>query len=224
MPSVDIKTIYKKLVENYSNNYPSNPLKILNMHIEAYVAREWKTKESAILDLALRKGIEIPIVQELIKKGRERKEAIKEVSKNIKLQVAETEVEQWVKAVRKEQAREEVKISIYAKERMKQQIEDCEKSLEKLTTLFSKGGIGEESYKIAVRKIEKDIEDLRSGKEIYVARREMIEERKPSYYHESTEPSRLWYFVPILFSLLGGIVAYIGVRYEHACMQTIFLR
>lgn len=91
MSSEEIKIVYKKLVERYVNDFPhGNPLWILNKHIEAYVKHEWKTKESAILDLALRNGIEIPKVKELIEDGKERKEAILEVSKNIKFQVSDT--------------------------------------------------------------------------------------------------------------------------------------
>jgi hypothetical protein len=105
MPSREIKTIYMELVQNYAMAYPSDPLGILNMHIEAYVRHEWKAKEPAVLDLAWRKGIEIPQVKELIERGKTKREAILEASKNMQLKVSETEVEKWLKELKKEKPR-----------------------------------------------------------------------------------------------------------------------
>jgi hypothetical protein len=85
--------------------FPSNPLGSLNTHIEAYVRHEWKTKEQAVLDLAWRKGIKIPQVKELIEKGKTKREAILEASKNLQLKVSETEVEKWLKELKKKPRR-----------------------------------------------------------------------------------------------------------------------
>jgi len=132
MSSEEIKTIYKKLVQSYVNDYPrADPLwvlnEVLNKHIEAYIRYEWKAKEPAILDLALRNGIEIPKVKELMEKGRTRKEAIVEVSKKMQFQISETEVENWLKELRKEKLR---KVKKVAKREMEPQIKDYEKTRE----------------------------------------------------------------------------------------------
>jgi len=98
MASEEIKAIYKKLVQSYVEDFPrGKPLWILNKHIDAY-AQQWKAKEPAIVDLALRNRIGIPQVKELIEKGRTKKEAIQEVSRTMKFQVSEAETEQWLKA------------------------------------------------------------------------------------------------------------------------------
>jgi len=230
MSSEEIKTIYKKLVQSYVNDYPrADPLwmlnEVLNKHIEAYIRYEWKAKEPAILDLALRMGIEIPKVKELIEKGRTRKEAILEVSKNMKFQVSEAEVEKWLKGLKKKPSEEVKKV---AKQKMEQQIKDYEKSIERLTTLFSKGEMSEESYKRAIKTIERNINELRSGKEVSV-----IEERKetivkpetfyPSYARRYTEPTKLWYLVPFFFGIIGGLIGYVAVKGEDDEMATNLL-
>jgi len=109
MSSGEIKTIYKKLVQRYGSAYSRNPLSVLNTRIEAYVRHEWKAKEPAILDLALREGVEIPKVKELIEKGRTRREAILEVSKIMKFRVSETEAKKWLKELKKKKPGTEVK-------------------------------------------------------------------------------------------------------------------
>jgi len=225
MSSEEIKTIYKKLVQSYVNDYPrANPLwvlnNVLNKHIEFYTREEWKAKEPAILDAALRMGIEIPKVKELIEKGITRKEAILEVSKNMKFQVSVEEVKEWLKELKKKEPRT---VKEVAKRKMEQQIKDYEKSIERLTNIFSKGEISEESYKIAIKKIERNIDELRSGKEVSV-----IEERKetivkpetfhPSYERRYTEPTKLWYLVPLFFGIIGGLIGYVAVKDEDEDM------
>jgi hypothetical protein len=96
MSSEEINAIYKKLVQKYVNDFPRyDSLFMLNRDINAKMWNEWETKEPAILDLALEEGIEIPKVKELMEKGRTRKEAILEVSKNMKFQVSMTEAKEW---------------------------------------------------------------------------------------------------------------------------------
>ncbi len=264
MSSEEIKTIYKKLVQSYVDRIPhGNPLWVLNKHINAYSKDQWKTKEPAILDLALREGIEIPEVKELIEKGRTRKEAILEVSKNMKFQVSEREAEKWLKEVhvealyeellryystqhtnpkeilyyrikelqREGRTREEAILALYeeekpgeaisrrkAQEAVEKQILEREKTLERLTILFSKGEINEESYRIGVKEIEKDMKNLRGGKRVSVTMPARTKPEKPYSYHAYMEPTKLWYLVPFFFGLLGGVVAYVGVKDEDRGM------
>jgi len=76
-----------------------------------------------------------------------------------------------------------------------------EKDVERLTTLFSKGEISEESYKRAIEPIEKDIDKLR--KEITLPSRPS----HPTYEEEPTSLwyllRYLWYLVPLFFGLIG---------------------
>jgi hypothetical protein len=127
MSSREIKTIYKELVQNYAMAYPSDPLKILSMHIEAYVRYEWKAKEPAVLDLAWRKGIEIPKVKELIERGKTKREAILEASKNMQLKVSETEVEKWLKELKEEKP---TRVEEVAKPIVVERVKTYEKPLE----------------------------------------------------------------------------------------------
>jgi hypothetical protein len=127
MSSREIKTIYRKLVQNYAVAFPSDPLRILNMHIEAYIKHEWKAKVPAVLDLAWREGIEIPQVKELIEKGKTKREAILEASKNMQLKVSEAEVEKWLKELKKEKPR---KVEEVAKPIVVEKVETYEKPLE----------------------------------------------------------------------------------------------
>ena len=117
-----------ELVQNYALAFPSDPLRILNMHIEAYVKHEWKFKEAAVLDLAWREGIEIPQVKELIEKGKTKREAILEASKKMQLKVSETEVDKWLEELRKEKPR---RIEEVAKPIVEEKVETHEKPLEK---------------------------------------------------------------------------------------------
>lgn len=105
-------------------------------------------------------------------------------------------------------------------------------TIEKLTTLLSEGEITEESYKTAIKKIEKDMKDLRSGKEVSVTedKEETIEKPKTyrrsyDYAHAYAEPTKLWYLVPLLFGLIGGLIGYVGVKDENEGMaiQLLFL-
>ncbi len=216
MSSEEIKTIYKKLVRRYVRARPhGEPLWVLNQHIEAYTRNVWKAREPAIIDLALREGVEIPKVEELIEKGRTRTDAILEVAENMKFGVSETEVKKWLEEPEMQKPERSEKVP---RQRIKPPIEEYEKSIERLTTLFSKGEINEESYKIAVKRIERDMGDLRSGNGVSVTMPARTKPKKSYSYYEHTEPTRLWYIVPLFFGILGGLVAYVGVKDEDKRM------
>jgi len=80
-----------------------------------------------------------------------------------------------------------------------QEIKQLKKKTEELSVLFSQSKISEESYKIAVKKIEENISELRSGMELSVVEKKF-------------KPSALWWLVPFFFGILGGIIAYVGVK------------
>jgi len=196
---------------------------MLNKHIEACTKGQWKAKEPAILDLALREDIEIPKVKELIEKGKTRKEAILQISKNMRFQVSETKVEKWLKGLKKETPKVAGEV---AKQKVEQQIKEYQKSIERLTTLFSKGEINEESYKRAIKTIERNIDQLRSGKEVSVVdeRKVMtVEPRTTLLSYPPSNPSKLWYIVPFFFGIIGGLIGYVAVKDEDEDMAMILL-
>jgi len=112
---------------------------------------------------------------------------------------------------------EEGELTREEKEKIKEVIiKKKERSIERLTTLFSKGEISEEPYKRAIETIEKDIDKLR---------KETITPSRPSYPTYEEEPTSLgylsrylWYLVPLFFGLLGGIIAYLIVKEDDEKM------
>ena len=109
------------------------------------------------------------------------------------------------------------------------QIAKLREKIDSLTTLFSKGEIREATYVRGVKKIEDDINKLQQEHGIprvehrrtpmtisEKARRKMIDELDESeetqYRHHNGSASQAWYLVPFFFGILGGIVAYVGVK------------
>lgn len=103
------------------------------------------------------------------------------------------------------------------------QVAKLREKIDSLTTLFSKGEITEETYVRGVRKIEDDINTLQQEHGIPkvehkrtlmnisgTAGRKTIEEVEETKYRHGADSA--WYLVPFFFGILGGIVAYVGVK------------
>lgn len=110
-----------------------------------------------------------------------------------------------------------------------QRVKQLEEKIAQLTALFSKGEIGEESYKTALRTPEKELKSLKPQVKPSRVRVRKIRE-EPAYPRRSElcsdfrgQPSVLWWLFPFLFGILGGIVAYIGVKDEDEEMATNIL-
>jgi hypothetical protein len=114
-----------------------------------------------------------------------------------------------------------------------QQIEQFKEKIKRLAVLFSKGEISEESYKTSVKSIEENIDRLRRGVEIPTVREPTLssvsseEPRPPSVSLEyartrgwAAKPTGLWWLVPFFFGIIGGIVAYVGVKDDDAEMAS----
>lgn len=90
-------------------------------------------------------------------------------------------------------------------------VKELEEKIARMTVLFSSGEIGEESYKTALRTLENELKDLKPNREPFRVkpRQTLVDEISSDL---SWKPSPLWYLLPFLFGLLGGIVAYIGLK------------
>lgn len=142
-------------------------------------------------------------ILELVREGRTREEAI----------IALYEEKAKLTPAEAEKLRE-------AEEAIKRQISDYERSIERLTNLFSKGEISEETYKRAIRTIEKNIDELQKETPTPSPR---IRPSRPSYPTYEEEPTALWYLVPLLFGIIGGIIAYVAVKDEDIGMAELLL-
>jgi len=101
------------------------------------------------------------------------------------------------------------------------QIANLREKIDSLTALYSKGEISEETYLRGVKKIEEDISGLQEEHKIptvrswertptSVSRYALQETREETRNYGS--PEKAWWLVPFLFGILGGIVAYVGVK------------
>lgn len=98
-------------------------------------------------------------------------------------------------------------------------------AIERLSVFFAEGRINEQSYLISVRKLEERIKRLEETKESPDIEQTSVENlrqsREPSFVEES--PTALWYLIPFFFGLIGGFVAYIGVKDRDESMATNLL-
>ena len=121
------------------------------------------------------------------------------------------------------------------------QIDDYGRTIEKLTLLFSEGKMSEESYIRAIKTIEekmngKDVASMDIAKSYIICSackkvisrslkvcpycgwnmRETISHS--SRVHHVEKPTSFWYFAPLLFGLIGGLLGYVGVKDEDRNM------
>ena len=129
-------------------------------------------------------------------------------------------------------SREEAVLQILEKyHTVKQQIEKYENSVERLTRLFANREISEESYKRAIKSLENEIERLEGN----LLTSNSVEEIEPLETFSEAEKDILkkeeelsihsifWWFVPFFFGILGGLIAYIGVKSEDEGMAKSLL-
>lgn len=105
--------------------------------------------------------------------------------------------------------------SIIAK--IEQEIKKYEEEKANLAVLFANQKIGEKSYLAATKALETKITELKKAKENLRLSRETIAKLSESGEFEeasSAKPTALWYLVPFLFALIGGIIAYVGTKDE----------
>jgi len=124
-----------------------------------------------------------------------------------------------LKREEKERLRQQTEILRQKEEKEREEkITELKERIARLTILFSKGEISEESYKTAVKTLEKNIENLKPQVKAQLETTREIRE-EPVY----AEPSALWWLVPFFFGILGGIVAYVGVKEDDEEMASNLL-
>lgn len=110
-------------------------------------------------------------ISELVREGRTRKKAILRLYEE-EGKITRAEAEELEEAIRKKK-----------EEAIEQQIKEHKKSVEKLTLLFSKGELNEESYKAAIKPLEEKIARLEREKkeeEIDKLKQELVELPAPT--------------------------------------------
>jgi len=189
--------IFEKLLLLYEGEGYTSPKQVLHYHI-IELMREGRTREEAIITLYEEKAKlatgEAAKLREAIKKKKaeeEKKEAIREKKE----------------AIRKKKAEEAIK----------RQIHEYERNIEELSTRFSKAEISEESYRTAVKVLEKKIDKLKEGREgvaLPIRRPEVIRTRtnyKPQE-RDSTGTASLYCLIVGFFFLLAGLGCIFYVR------------
>jgi hypothetical protein len=103
--------------------------------------------------------------------------------------------------------------------KIEQEIKNYEEEKAKLAVLFANGKIGEKSYLVATESLESKIGELKKAKESPALSQKAIAKLcEPDEFEgevsSATKPTALWYLIPFLFGLIGGIIAYIGTKDE----------
>lgn len=218
MSSEETDRIRERLLQIYARRY-QKPEFVLNHHIDDLV-KEGKTREQAVLHLYRQATKEERLSDEVddtykkllieyAEKGFTNPEGTLELTLKTFVDEGKTReqaiLELWGKESHRAHRREEVE----------EEIEQYRRKINRLAVLFSQGEISEDSYKESVKAIEGNISRLRRGVEIPTVQEPRL--HSSSYAHqsdliESTEPTGLWWLVPFLFGIIGGLVAYVGVK------------
>lgn len=93
-------------------------------------------------------------------------------------------------------------------ENINREIWNCKKTIERLSVLFAEGKIHEQTYLKSVETLEKKIDKLNKIKESPLTRSESPYDSEELENAFLEKPTTLWYLVPFLFGVLGGIVAF----------------
>ncbi len=216
MSSEETDRMLEELLKIYARRY-QKPEFVLNHHIDGLV-KEGRTKEQAVLFLytqitkeeKLSEEVE-EIYRRLLTKYADRGFTNPEGTLELTLKTFIDEGKTRERAIRELWKNE----SYRSQNRHEVDIEQLREKINRLAVLFSQGEISEDSYKESVKAIEGNIDRLRRGVEIPT----VMETRVPptpyvreSDYVEHIEPSGLWWLVPFFFGIIGGIVAYVGVK------------
>lgn len=223
MSSKETDGIYKKLLRIYARRY-QKPEWVLNHYIDGLV-KEGKTREGAIVHLYQKEArdkassVEIDetykkLLIEYSMKGLTNAEAVLENTIKTFVDEGRTREQAIHEIWEKEMAR------MPSRHEIEQSIEHSREKIDRLAVLFSQGEISEESYKSSVKAIEENIDEVRRGNEIpkvSASRPPSITSRYESEWVRG-EPTQLWWLVPFFFGIIGGIVAYVGVRSDDEDM------
>jgi len=97
---------------------------------------------------------------------------------------------------------------------IEQEIRKCEAGIERLAVLLADGKIGEQSYVAATKAFENRLDALKKAKGNPNVLLSPSGDVGGFEEVSSGRPTLLWYLVPFLFGILGGIVGYVGTKDE----------
>jgi uncharacterized C2H2 Zn-finger protein len=117
----------------------------------------------------------------------------------------------------KEKEAKEVKAALIEKTNI--EIEKCKAKIQKLFDLYADGKIGEQTYIATAKTLEKKLERLKEIKDnpsnelpVSESYSHKVEEHGEPTIEYIEGPTALWYIVPLLFGLIGGLIGYIAVK------------
>ena len=104
------------------------------------------------------------------------------------------------------------------------EIRDVKARIRKLSAFYADGKIGEQSYLATAKTLEKKLETLMEIKNNPNVELSIISEPIEAEEFEGTstksveKPETFWYVVPLLFGIIGSLIAYVAVKDEDRNM------
>jgi len=95
---------------------------------------------------------------------------------------------------------------------------ECQEKIERLAVLLADEKIGEQSFLAATKALENKLDALKKAKSnpnVMLSTSRDVEGLEEA---SSVRPTLLWYLVPFLFGILGGLVGYVGTKDEDKDM------
>lgn len=103
---------------------------------------------------------------------------------------------------------------------IKLEIEKCKEKLKELADLYANDRIGKQSYITTTKTLENKIKELKKYQDnllrsdFFVNESYKVEKYKGAEIKYIERPTPLWYLLPLLFGILGGIIGYVAVKNE----------
>ncbi len=94
----------------------------------------------------------------------------------------------------------------------KEKVDEILKDDPYLKQLWQQELLEEVAMEFGKDKVDALVRDQPELKEDWESTAQLVEDGEPFWTEKRNRPSSLWYLVPILFSLLGGLIAYIALK------------
>jgi hypothetical protein len=113
---------------------------------------------------------------------------------------------------------------------IKLEIQRVEAKIRELAALYADGKVGEQSYVVTAKTLEKKLENLKWEKDnphaqLHATKSSSyeLEEREQLRTELVEKPTGLWYLAPFFFGIIGGIIAYVATKDEDKGMADSLL-